>query len=159
MTEIKRLSEADAKAASEIEGACFSKPWSEETLATELKNPLNDFFGVFEGERLLGYIGMQSVSGETSVFNAAVLKEYRRKGFGEALVRQLVEEAEKRGSETVFLEVRSGNLPAISLYEKLGFVFCGLRKNYYSDPTENAFLMKRVLKGEQETEDSIECWE
>ena len=157
---VKPLSEADTSAAAEIEKACFSTPWSENTLRTELKNPQNRFFGAFsEDGTLLGTVGIQLVADEGSVFNVAVLSPFRRQGIGKALVEKIVGEAKKEGAATVYLEVRTGNLGAISLYEKQGFVFCGIRKNYYTDPTENALLMKLVLSGEAEHEDPIECWD
>lgn len=155
--EILPLSEQHIPAAAEIERECFSKPWSENTLAAELKSPLNGFFGAFEGNELLGYIGFQSVAGEASVFNVAVSEKHRRKGIGAALVSRLVAEAKEWGNEVIFLEVRAGNLPAINLYEKSGFVFCGIRKDYYDAPKENAILMRLAFDGTQESEDPIEC--
>lgn len=157
---VKPLSEADAPAAAEIEKVCFSTPWSEETLRSELLNPQNRFFGAFsEEETLLGYIGAQFVADEDSVFNVAVLPEFRRNGVGKALVKTMIAEAKKENAATIYLEVRAANLGAITLYEKQGFVFCGIRKNYYTNPTENALLMKLVLSGEAEHEDPIECWD
>ncbi len=157
---VKPLSEADAPAMAEIEKVCFSTPWSEETLRSELKNPQNRFFGAFsENEVLLGTVGIQLVSDEGSVFNVAVLPKFRRNGIGKALVETMIAGARKENVATIYLEVRTGNLGAISLYEKQGFVFCGIRKNYYANPTENALLMKLVLSGEAEHEDPIECWD
>ena len=153
MTEIRRLSAADAAAAENIEKACFSNPWSEATLAAELSNPLNDFFGAFdEGGGLCGYIGGQTVAKETCVFNIGVLLQCRRKGVAKALAERFIAEVMPK-TDVIFLEVRSSNLPAISLYEKVGFVFCGIRKNYYTNPTENALLMRLAFDGTQEYED------
>lgn len=153
MTEIRRLSAEDAAAAAAIEAACFSCPWSEATLAAELTNPLNDFFGAFdEGGVLCGYIGGQTVAGETSIFNIGVLPDCRRKGTAKALARRFIAEVQPK-TNVIFLEVRPSNLPAISLYEKAGFVFCGIRKNYYTNPAENALLMRLAFDGTQEYED------
>ncbi len=152
MTEIRRLSAGDIPAAAEAEKICFSNPWSEATLGAELKNPMNDFFGAFDEDRLCGYIGGQTVAGETSVFNVAVLPYYRRKGFGKALVDRFIEEVRQK-TDVIYLEVRASNLPAINLYEKAGFVFCGIRKAYYTNPTENALLMRLAFDGTQEYED------
>ena len=157
---VKPLSEADAPAMAEIEKICFSTPWSEETLRSELNNPQNRFFGAFSEEgTLLGTVGIQLVADEGSVFNVAVLPKFRRNGIGKALVETMIAEARKENVATIYLEVRTGNLGAISLYEKQGFVFCGIRKNYYTNPIENALLMKLVLSGKAEHEDPIECWD
>ena len=153
MMEIRRLSAGDAAAAAEIEKACFSCPWSEATLAAELSNPMNDFFGAFNGNGILcGYIGGQTVAKETDIFNIGVLPACRRKGVGKALAERFIAEVRPK-TDVIFLEVRSSNLPAINLYEKMGFVFCGLRKNYYTNPTENALLMRLAFDGTQEYED------
>ena len=152
MTEIRRLSAGDAAAAAVIEEACFSCPWSEATLAAELANPLNDFFGAFDEGGLCGYIGGQTVAEETSIFNIGVLPECRRKGAAKALAQRFIEEVKPK-TNMIFLEVRPSNLPAINLYENVGFVFCGIRKNYYTNPTENALLMRLAFDGTQEYED------
>ena len=157
--ELRELSAADIPSAAGIENVCFSSPWSEKTLLSELQNPLNKFFGAFFENTLAGYIGFQTVVDETSVFNVAVLPEFRRNGMGKALVEKLIDEAKKSGSKVVFLEVRAGNLPAINLYEKEGFVFFGLRKNYYENPKENALILRLAFDGSQENEDPIECWD
>ena len=152
MTEIRRLSAGDAAAAAAIEAACFSCPWSEATLAAELANPLNDFFGAFDEGRLCGYIGGQTVAEETSIFNLGVLPNCRRKGAAKALAQRFIAEVKPK-TNVIFLEVRPSNLPAISLYEKVGFVFCGIRRNYYTNPSENALLMRLAFDGTQEYED------
>ncbi len=157
--EIAPLSERDVPSAAKIERECFSKPWSEETILSELKNPLNSFFGAFSENGLIGYIGCQTVAGEASVFNVAVSEKFRRNGAGKALVEKLISQARAAGTEVIYLEVRAGNLAAINLYEKAGFVFCGLRKNYYDAPKENAILMRLAFDGTQENEDPIECWD
>ncbi len=157
--EIRPLSEEDVPAAAEIERECFSKPWSENTLSAELKNPLNGFFGAFLENELVGYIGFQNVAGEANVFNVAVLPCFRRNGLGRALVERIITAAKAAGADVIYLEVRAGNIPAINLYEKAGFVFCGIRKNYYDAPKENAILMRLAFDGTQESEDPIECWE
>ena len=94
----------------------------------------------------------QTVAGETSIFNIGVLPDCRRKGVGKALAERFIAEVRPK-TDVIFLEVRSSNLPAINLYEKMGFVFCGLRKNYYTNPTENALLMRLAFDGTQEYED------
>ena len=157
-TELLSISEKDIPAVAEIEKSCFSAPWSEETLISELKNPLNLFFGIFEDGKLCGYIGGQTVAGETSIFNVGVLPEFRRRGFGKALVEHFIAEV-KPNTDVIFLEVRPRNLAAIGLYEKEGFVFCGIRKDYYTNPKEDAILMRLAFDGTQECEDPIECWD
>lgn len=151
--EIKRLSEENAAAVAEIEKLCFSHPWSEATVSSEIKSGFSDFFGAFEEEKLAGYIGGRTIAGETEIFNVAVSPEFRRKGIAKALIGKFIETVREKETQVIFLEVRTSNLSAISLYEKSGFVFCGIRKDYYTDPKENALLMRLAFDGTQEYED------
>ena len=148
--EIKRLSEENAAAVAEIEKLCFSHPWSEATVCSEIKSGFSDFFGAFEEEKLAGYIGGRTIAGETEIFNVAVSPEFRRKGIAKALIEKFIETVREKETQVIFLEVRTSNLSAISLYEKSGFVFCGIRKDYYTDPKENALLMRLAFDGTQE---------
>lgn len=151
--EIKRLSEENSAAVAEIEKLCFSTPWSEATISSEIKSGFSDFFGAFSEEKLAGYIGGRTIAGETEIFSVAVSPEFRRKGIAKALIEKFIETVRKKETQVIFLEVRASNLPAIALYEKNGFVFCGLRKNYYTNPTENALLMRLAFDGTQEFEE------
>lgn len=151
--EIKRLSEENSAAVAEIEKLCFSTPWSEATISSEIKSGFSDFFGAFSEEKLAGYIGGRTIAGETEIFNVAVSPEFRRKGIAKALIEKFIETVRKKETQVIFLEVRASNLPAIALYEKNGFVFCGIRKDYYSDPKENALLMRLAFDGTQEFEE------
>ena len=151
--EIKRLSEENSAAVAEIEKLCFSHPWSESTVCSEIKSGFSDFFGAFSGEKLAGYIGGRTIAGETEIFNVAVAPEFRRNGIGKTLIEKFIETVREKDTQVIFLEVRTSNLSAISLYEKTGFVFCGIRKDYYTDPKENALLMRLAFDGTQEFED------
>ena len=106
----------------ELERLCFSQPWSERSVAEELDNPLSFWLVCVEEERVLGYVGSQTVLGETDMMNIAVSPESRRTGIGETLIAVLVEELKSRGSHCLSLEVRASNDAAIALYEKLGFL-------------------------------------
>ena len=150
---IVRLSEEYAEEAARIEKLCFSHPWSKTTLEAEMKNKFSDFFGVISEEKLAGYIGGRTIAGETEIFNVAVDPDFRRKGFGKMLIEKFIEAVKEKETQQIFLEVRTSNLPAISLYEKAGFVFCGIRKDYYDDPKENAILMRLAFDGTQEFEE------
>ena len=127
----------------EIEKLCFGDPWSEKSIASELDNSLSYWLVALEDDRVAGYVGSQTVMGWTDMMNVAVHPDFRRQGIGEALVEQLVADLKKMDSQCLTLEVRESNLPAVSLYEKLGFVQVGLRKNYYRNPRENALILRK----------------
>lgn len=127
----------------EIEKCCFSDPWNEESIASELENRLSLWLVALEGDRVAGYVGSQTVLGEADMMNIAVHPDFRRKGIGEALVKKLIAELSQRGCHSLTLEVRVSNEPAKNLYEKLGFVMVGRRKNYYFHPREDADILRK----------------
>ena len=90
---------------------------------------------------IAGYCGCYGVAGEGYIYNVAVGKNYRRQGIGFRLLQDLIEAAKSRGIESLTLEVRKSNLPAIKLYKKLGFVEAGIRKDFYTKPLEDAIIM------------------
>ena len=126
-----------------LEKICFSDPWSERSVASELDNKLAFWLVATEGETVAGYIGSQTVMEETDMMNVAVHPDFRRQGIAEALVSGLVEHLKAMGSHCLTLEVRASNAPAIALYEKLGFAEIGRRKNYYRNPREDALILRK----------------
>lgn len=127
----------------ELEKICFSAPWSERSIASELDNKLSCWLVAVEGDQVAGYIGSQTVCGETDMMNVAVHPSHRRKGIAEKLILALVEELKGMESRCLTLEVRASNVPAIALYEKLDFSEIGRRKNYYRNPKEDALIMRK----------------
>ena len=128
-----------------LEELCFSDPWSDAVLTESVGHPLYRFLAAMDGKTVLGYAGMFLTLPEAQIANIAVAPEARRKGIGRRLLRELYREAASAGAEVIFLEVREHNTAAIALYEQEGFVKVGMRRNYYSNPTENAFLYQQVI--------------
>ena len=138
--EIKKLSTEYIKAVAEIERVCFKSAWDEAALEAELKNPCAYLYIALDGDKAAGYAAVYCVCGEADIARVAVLPEYRRQGIATQL---LLKSFEDNKADCVFLDVRESNTAAINLYKSLGFEQIGIRKNYYSNPTENAILMKR----------------
>lgn len=128
-----------------IETECFSHPWSKHSLEEELNNETSLFLVAKEENEVIGYIGMSIVIDEGYIFNVAVRENHRNKGVATALINELVTYGKKNNFSFITLEVRESKLPAISLYSKFGFIKAGERKNYYSNPKENAILMTKYL--------------
>lgn len=131
----------------DIEQQCFSVPWTEKQLVSQLRDNQHEFLAAKtrEGE-LCGYVGMMYVLDEGYISNVAVSPEYRRRGAADALIDELLERAVCLELSFVTLEVRESNNAAIELYSKHGFRPVGLRKNYYEKPRENAIIMTTFLK-------------
>lgn len=127
-----------------LETLCFSDPWSEAAIMPELENPLSLWLVAETADGgVLGYVGSQRVPPEADMMNIAVAPEARRQGIAEALVTALVSALKEEHVASLTLEVRVSNAPARALYEKLGFVPVGLRKNYYFHPKEDACILRK----------------
>ena len=140
---IVKMNDDHVRPVAELEKLCFSDPWSETSVASELKNKLSLWLVAIENGAVVGYIGSQTCCDETDMMNVAVHSDHRRKGIAEALVRALVEELKAAGSRCLTLEVRASNEAAKSLYEKLGFFQVGRRPNYYRNPKEDALILRK----------------
>ena len=127
----------------QLEKLCFADPWSEMSIASELRNIWSYWVVALDGDQVVGYVGSQSSCDETDIMNIAVHPDWRRRGIAEQLIDSLILELKKRGSHALMLEVRASNAPAIGLYEKMGFQHVGLRKNYYRDPKEDALILRK----------------
>ena len=132
----------------EIEEELFSVPWTKEGFLTFLMKENGMFLVVEEKGRILGYCGLLMVLDEGDVTNVAVCRDRQREGIGNFLMESMIRLAEERGITMIHLEVRAGNEAAIRLYERQGFVRDGLRKGYYTEPTEDAVLMTRTAVSE-----------
>jgi len=131
----------DVSAIAALEKACFSRPWSEQSVREELENPNARLFVAEEDGAVLGYAGMQTAADEGYVLNVAVDPAARRRGIGRQLVAVLRDTAVRCGLTFLTLELRAGNAPAAALYAAFGFESVGRRPNYYDDPREDAVLM------------------
>ena len=143
MIEIKMMESIHVSQVAALEKLCFSDPWSENSVASELNNPLSLWLVALDGDAVAGYVGSQSVMGETDMMNIAVDPNYRRQGVAAALVEALVRQLKVNGNHCLTLEVRASNDAAIALYEKLGFAQIGRRPNYYRNPREDALILRK----------------
>lgn len=125
------------------EECCFAEPWTLAMLESELGNPLSVIETACRDGKTVGYALGRVVADEAELLKICILGDYRRQGIAEKLLSELLAKMREKGAAACYLEVRSRNLPAISLYKRLGFAEVGLRKNYYRD--DDAVLMKIEL--------------
>jgi ribosomal-protein-alanine N-acetyltransferase len=142
MNMISSLSTADLPRAWQIEKRAHAFPWSEKTFAS---NQGDRYFNLkLETENEIAAFAItQVVLDEATLFNIAVDPAFQRRGLGRSLLEHLIDELEKRGVITLWLEVRASNVAAIALYESLGFNEATIRKNYYptAEGREDAIIM------------------
>jgi ribosomal-protein-alanine N-acetyltransferase len=142
---IRKMTEADLAAVHEIEKSIFSMPWSEKSFCEACSRSENIYLVAEENGEILGYAGMWQAADEGEITNVAVKETARRRGIAQALLEQLLQEGVQSGTNVFFLEVRESNTAARKLYEKLGFLQAGIRKNFYERPVEHAVVMSRTL--------------
>ena len=140
---IENMSFAHVPQIAQLEKLCFSDPWSEKSIETELSCRLSFWLVAMDGDKVVGYVGSQTVIDETDMMNIAVHPECRRRGIAEALIDALINALREKGSRALSLEVRASNDPAIALYQKMGFSQVGRRPNYYRNPKEDALILRK----------------
>ena len=119
---------------------CFGdSAWTKESLRSQLDKSDSHCTVAVEDDRIIGFLAFEQVMDEGSIVEVAVHPDCRRKGIARSLITAAIQSAE--GLNTVFLEVRESNTPAVSLYESLGFERIGVRKGYYQKPKEDAVIM------------------
>ena len=127
-----------------VEQESFLTPWSRSAFEEELvKNRLARYLVALDAEAIVGYAGTWLVINEAHVTNVAVHAGRRREGIGRLLMEALMQMARDAGMESMTLEVRVSNEAAKTLYQQLGFVSAGIRKNYYSVTKEDALILGR----------------
>lgn len=142
---IRKMNLGDVSAIAELEKLCFSDPWSENSIASEIENPLSYWLVAEMDGVVVGYVGSQTVLDASDMMNLAVSPDYRRQGIGQALLNALVSHLQQNKVIALLLEVRVSNTPAIALYESLGFVQVGRRPKYYHNPREDALILRKEL--------------
>jgi ribosomal-protein-alanine acetyltransferase len=96
---------------------------------------------------MAGFLVGRVAGDEFEILNVAVARAFRRRGVGSTLLECALEFSCIAGSKSVYLEVRSSNVPAIGLYARHGFTKCGRRIRYYQNPMEDALVFSRHIVG------------
>lgn len=137
---IRPLQQADLPAVHEIECSCQAQPWTVAQFATERDHPCSSIDIYQWGDAVAGFLCSWLIADELQIQNLAVAPGFRRQGVARRLLEFVLGRALGAGMKTAWLEVRAGNLPAITLYRELGFRDEARRPNYYHDG-EDALTM------------------
>ena len=145
--EIVTMTNLHVEQVAALEEACFSVPWSLQSITSEISNPLALWLVAVLDGKVVGYIGSQTVLDEADMMNLAVVAEHRGQGIGRLLVESLIVVLRGNGVKCITLEVRDSNEAAIGLYSSLGFAEIARRPNYYIKPKEDARILRKELLG------------
>lgn len=137
----EKLTDKTLDGVAELEKLCFSQPWSRNSLELLTKEGIGVGMVCSRDGKVCAYGGMMVAVDEGQITNIATHPDYRRQGFGRAVVESLIKYAKMNGLDSISLEVRESNRAAIDLYLSLGFKVEGKRKDFYTKPTENALIM------------------
>lgn len=138
---IRSMTNEDILVVQTIENQCFSDPWSEDNFRTSLDNEAALFLVMESEKQVVAYCGLYQALDEGEIVRVATRPESRGRGYGHQLVEALISQARERQVTRFVLEVRKSNLPALKLYQGLGFLTVGQRKNFYERPKEDAVIM------------------
>jgi ribosomal-protein-alanine N-acetyltransferase len=143
---IDRLeTEADLEGVLAVEAESFTNPWTREMYAWELQNRSVCHIYVVRMQScpVAAFCAFWLVFDEIHINNVAVRPRYRGRGIGTALLHHVLAEARQLGARRATLEVRASNEAARRLYERLGFYVAATRRNYYTNPVEDALILWR----------------
>lgn len=143
---IEKMNLSHVPAVHKIFLECLSDPWSEDALCEEVQNPSSLYFVAMTGEDVIGFGGVKIIAGEAYITNIAVSGKHRRCGVGSKILKEIINCCSAESCTFVTLEVRVSNSVATKMYEKAGFVSQGIRRAFYSHPTEDANIMTLFLK-------------
>ena len=130
----------------DMENSLFSMPHTREQLVSCLDRERHIFpVAVEDGGKVIGYAEMTVVIDEGYISNVAVSESFRRHGIAKNIINNLAESGANRSLSFMTLEVRESNDAAIKLYEGCNFSVAAVRKNYYTEPKENALIMTRYF--------------
>ncbi len=139
--EIRRSRPDDVTAITEMELNIFQDPWSEKDIFSYICTEGGMCFTALENGEPIAYIIGRKIPPEGEIYRIAVREDKRNRGIGYRLLSCALKTERGFGVETVFLEVRSKNAPAIALYKAYGFKDMGIRKSYYQNPSDDAVVM------------------
>lgn len=136
---------ADLGAVSEIERTTLT-PWSLDSLRQELAvREGRCFVALDTGQRIVGWYACRRVCPEAELLKITVVEQERKQGIGSILLQHLLADLQGQSFKALYLEVRAQNKPAIALYNSHGFYKVGMRRAYYSEPQDDALLLRKDI--------------
>lgn len=145
---LRAMNKKDLKQIVAIDAICFPIPWNEKQYLYELKENDYAFLYVLELEGIIiGYVDYWITFDICQLAKIAVLPQYRNQHYAHQLMDQMILDASLKGCESISLEVRISNQSAQKLYASYEFINVNIRKNYYQDNGEDAYVLVKALGG------------
>ncbi len=141
MVEFRRMTKEDVQQVTRMEQMYFSQPWSGQAFTEALDKKEYFYMVAVQGEEVLAYCGMYQVLDEGNITQVAVREDVRGQGIARRLLQDFMQNGKRSGVDAYTLEVRISNHKAIALYEACGFETECVRKDFYSSPKEDAYIM------------------
>ena len=143
---VREMRPDDVDAVVTIETGTFSSPWRRETFLELIDRPTAAVLVMEDGEKgVVGYAVLWCILDQGELANLAIASHMRGRGLGRQLLARTLDVGRERGVQTVFLEVRESNAPALGLYHSFGFAAVGHRRGYYDHPKEDARILMAKL--------------
>ncbi|WP_294580706.1 ribosomal protein S18-alanine N-acetyltransferase [uncultured Thomasclavelia sp.] len=147
---IRRMELQDIDEVVALEQELFTSPWSKDDFIYEIeKNAFSTILILQEDDQIAGYLGMWNLGDQSQITTLGVKKQYQGRGFAKALMNKCIEITKYLGYDNISLEVRVSNQKAIKLYQQFGFQTVAIRKDYYQDNHEDAYLMIKEMEGKE----------
>ncbi len=140
---IRKMTERDVPAVSQIDRLSFTLPWPEHSFRYEVaeNRVARCFVAETDDRQIAAMIVSWLILDEMHIATIATHPDFRRQGIGESLLKEALIDGRGAGAKLAFLEVRAGNEAAQAMYRKFGFLPTGKRPRYYRDNGEDAILM------------------
>lgn len=142
--EIRSMTLSDLESIQDVLTKDFDDFWNFDIFREELAHTNSSYLVMCYENQVIGFAGFKKILEEAEIMNIVIAKAYRQKGLSRLLLNALLEYAQDLGCISVYLEVNSTNVVAISLYQSCGFCQTGLRKKYYHGK-DDAMIMHRYL--------------
>ena len=142
---IREMQEEDAVFVAELENSIFNMNTKPSSLADECRRDNSVYVVACEGDSIIGYCTIIASFETADLCNIAVKEDYRKQHIAEMIFEYAVKKCRAKSVERILLEVRESNIPAICFYDKMDFEKIGMRKNYYSNPSENALILQKDI--------------
>ncbi len=146
--DFRRSLPTDVGDIADIEELLFPDPWGERSITDCISTEGAMCFSAVEDGKVVAYVIGRLIAPEGEIYRVAVRPEKQRRGVGYRLLDFAVKTSMGKGLETLFLEVRSKNIPAIKLYTSYGFRKVGIRRGYYKDPSDDAIVMLKASRSD-----------